>query len=425
MDRMFWIGFFIIRLIAYGLVGYVYLKLSMKLLEIRKGKLYEIIIFIFFATISTANNWIGDENTLFFIPVYLILFIMCFKGSILSKSVVSISFFTLIVPVGMVVGSYDFFTGFIQSYQLESFLKALVYLSFGLILNRLVGDYKIRLSSQLWGLISGILIGPFFAIIGLSRLGIGQAVYSSKIANETIYRIAFIILPFVVMTGIAVFMVIVLLSKHEEARERENLAIQRETYYEGLKSEQELIRTMRHDMKNHLLSVQNYISKDNTDAAREYIEKLTESPAFRQSRQISNNDVVNAIMDSKMETMAESGIELDYKIGVPEILPISDVDISALLGNALDNAIEATEKCVDKKITMRLRADKGLFMLMVKNPFSGEIIEENGRFMTIKKDKENHGFGLISISDVVKLYNGTMETKVENGEFELILSIPI
>lgn len=101
---------------------------------------------------------------------------------------------------------------------------------------------------------------------------------------------------------------------------------------------------------------------------------------------------------------------------------IAEMDLCALLGNALDNAMEAAEKSTDKTVRVRCRAEKGLFMLQVDNALAGD---EKPDLSTTKKDKTAHGFGLLGMREIAKRYGGSFEVVAANGRFELVVCLPL
>ena len=89
--------------------------------------------------------------------------------------------------------------------------------------------------------------------------------------------------------------------------------------------------------------------------------------------------------------MEREGVAADFAVSLPRDLPVADMDLCALLGNALDNAIEGSRGAGERRITIRCKADKGLFMLRVENTLGGAVQPD---LATTKTDKAAHGFGI-------------------------------
>ena len=101
---------------------------------------------------------------------------------------------------------------------------------------------------------------------------------------------------------------------------------------------------------------------------------------------------------------------------------MADTDLCALLGNALDNAIEAAAKAGDKKIFMRCRIDKGMLMLKVRNALAGDERED---LATTKPDQKHHGLGLAGMREIAARYGGILEATADGGFFELLVCLPL
>src|SRR5699024_847972 len=107
----------------------------------------------------------------------------------------------------------------------------------------------------------------------------------------------------------------------------------------------------------------------------------------------------NVVLAAKAEVMERAGIAADFAVSLPKELPVADTDLAALLGNALDNAIEGVEGAAEKRIALRCRVDKGLFMLRVENPVGAAIHPD---LATTKADKSAHGFGIPGMREIAE-----------------------
>lgn len=128
------------------------------------------------------------------------------------------------------------------------------------------------------------------------------------------------------------------------------------------------------------------------------------------------------VLTSKCEEMERLDIGVDIKISLPEHLPFADTDLCALFGNALDNAIDATKRAKNKKITLRCKVEYGMFMLLIQNPLAGDEHED---LSTTKQDKALHGFGLNGMREIVTRYGGIFDAGKKENQFELILNMPL
>lgn len=119
----------------------------------------------------------------------------------------------------------------------------------------------------------------------------------------------------------------------------------------------------------------------------------------------------------KFSIAEKKKISLDIKINIWINLPVDDSDICILLGNAIDNAIEATLKVQEKDrfINLYMRCIKNTLVITMVNSYDKTVHSVNGNLISTKKDIENHGMGLVSMKKVVDKYNGII--LIDEGKF--------
>ena len=231
-----------------------------------------------------------------------------------------------------------------------------------------------------------------------------------------------VVLPFVFLTSLVLLFAILILADHERLEQADRLAGLREVYYQGLRQQETQVRRLRHDLRNHLTVVQGLLEKGDAQGAAGYLDQMAGSPALRGGRRFCENETANVVLAAKAEAMERVSIAADFAVSLPRELPVADTDLAALLGNALDNAIEGVEGAEEKRIALRCRADKGLFMLRVENPVGTSI---NPDLATTKADKSAHGFGIPGMREIAERYGGTLEAGARDGSFELVVCLPV
>ncbi len=270
-----------------------------------------------------------------------------------------------------------------------------------------------ELPPRLWALTDLLAIPPCAAFMSVSVWARHQFEYDELIV---ITAPEWMLLGVAMISSLVMLIaVVVLMRQHSAVRERELLRA-REAYYENLEENQRQIRTLRHDMANHLQTLVNLRGEE----AENYLRQLINSPAISSETRFCENETANTILSVKAAEMREDHIPYQIDAALPGNLAIADVDLCALFANLLDNAIEASRKLPEDEsgITLTARADKGLFILKVENNYSGEILGKDGALQTSKKDAANHGLGLAGVRDIAKRYGG--EVSVEHGDGRFI-----
>lgn len=212
-------------------------------------------------------------------------------------------------------------------------------------------------------------------------------------------------------------------NKMEKQREEE-----KNRYYlrqlETMEAFSESMRSFRHDLKNHTIAMQAYLKNKQYDALEAYLTDTFIEKALSEESIHCGNTVVDSILNFKMYEAGNKGITLEAKVSIPPQLHISDSDLTVILGNLLDNAIEAVEPLTQERvIRLKISYQKGQLILSVKNPYKGELLKKGDQFITSKKDKELHGYGLSNVKHVVDKNGGTMRIQTEQQIFSVTMML--
>lgn len=195
--------------------------------------------------------------------------------------------------------------------------------------------------------------------------------------------------------------------------------------YSAYKESSEVIRRQFHDLKHQLLIIQ---LETNEEKRQNYLKEMNKAISIYSSTISTGNAVLDTILTSKNSICIENKIALTCIVDGKWLATIEVMDLCSLFGNALDNAIEATQKITDpEKRLIDLRvAKKDMFLLIkFKNTTSEILTIENGLPQTTKKNKAIHGYGLKSIELISEKYCGTMTIAIEKHWFSLTIVIPL
>ncbi len=196
---------------------------------------------------------------------------------------------------------------------------------------------------------------------------------------------------------------------------------EKEIMYEGVKK-------LHHDFKNHIICIEKLLEQEKLQLASEYIKGLKDEVVETYTWIKTGNDAIDAILNQKKSEGVKKNIDMDMKVSIPEDLNVKPLDLCTILGNALDNSIEANEKIEEKNrrnIDLKINPYKDYLFIEISNPSSANPMDEDGKLKTTKKDKENHGFGMKSIESIVEKYNGILNYEYDEGKFILNIMLPI
>ena len=184
------------------------------------------------------------------------------------------------------------------------------------------------------------------------------------------------------------------------------------------------MRGWRHDYHNHLQSLKAKLKQNQTEEALEYLNELeTDLDDIHQIVETGNINV-DAILNSKLSLAITQDIDVNVKVSIPSILPISDIDCCVLLGNLVDNAIESCQKVEGNKyIRLYIGLYKKQLYISITNATNEVVRKFDEEYITTKRG--NHGHGLKRINKVVEKYQGYINRKNEPGVFVTEIMLPM
>lgn len=191
-------------------------------------------------------------------------------------------------------------------------------------------------------------------------------------------------------------------------------------YYSVLDSQNIQMKTMLHNEKNHLSAIK---SLANSPIVNEYIDNLYGEIVAVSLFGNTKNKTLDLIINKYKHICAEENINFDVKIFASNLSHIESTDLTTLFGNLLDNAVEAAKNSREKTISLSLSKINGFDILTCKNSCDYSPLHIADKLITTKKDTKLHGFGVLSIKNVVKKYKGTYEWAFDKDNREFIVNI--
>jgi sensor histidine kinase regulating citrate/malate metabolism len=186
------------------------------------------------------------------------------------------------------------------------------------------------------------------------------------------------------------------------------------------------VRGWRHDYKNHIQTLKAYMAIGEYGKAGEYLEGLAEDLATVDTIMKTGNIIIDAILNSKISLAKSKQIEVNAKVSVPEKLSVSEIDLCVVIGNLLDNAIEACENIEsgEKFIRVFIGMKNTQLYIYIANTAPGKKQTKiNGRFASRKSGY--HGYGLARVDKTVGKYRGYVKRGSEDGAFTTEILLPV
>lgn len=182
---------------------------------------------------------------------------------------------------------------------------------------------------------------------------------------------------------------------------------------------EEQVRILRHDLKHHIGELKILSEKQDVSKIKEYIGCMEETIQNPSEIVESGNIEIDSMLNYMLKKAKKELNSVDTKIRIPEKIKHS-FDIIIILGNLLENAIEAAVYTEEKKLELDVLYKQGTLKIVIKNSYNSDIIiagETKDSFLTNKKDKSLHGVGLRSVRRIVEKYDGIMDISRSNNLF--------
>lgn len=181
-----------------------------------------------------------------------------------------------------------------------------------------------------------------------------------------------------------------------------------------------------HDFHNHIGALRQLLSHEKYREAVKYLDELQEPVQKMTDTVWTGDETVDYLINSKTATAAASGIQLHTQVEFPRNTNIRSADLCAILGNLLDNALEAARQVPEPKqrfVQLTIRRINQMLVIKVENSFSVPPIKENGSLKTAKEESALHGWGLKSAQAAAEKYDGMVQTSYTGTTFRAVVTL--
>lgn len=265
----------------------------------------------------------------------------------------------------------------------------------------------------------GIMIAIAYLNIDFASMGIGKVllIFSSILA---------------IVGSVLTFYVFDRYSSTTERLRQQELMIARmemeERYYEQVEEMNQRHASLIHDFHHYLKTIGEAAAENHDKDVLGIVSELKIQAADTETVIFCGHRLLNAILNEKRKEAGQKGIAIHITVE-PEFMvrQIKDIDLIAVTGNLIDNAMEAASGCANGyvKIYMYTQNDGSFSVMKIVNNYKDEIRQTDGIFITSKEDKRRHGFEIQNVKQIVTGYGGFLHSFYEKGVFSSLVVLPV
>jgi len=305
----------------------------------------------------------------------------------------------------------------------QSILGSVIIRIVSYVMVLILGSYKRirkggRVPSTYWLCITIIPVGTLYLLTTIF------------IENTAKPATIFIATTLVMLINFATFYLYDQIARTLSDKTEQTLMKQQNQYYENqlalMRTSLKATQTIKHDLINHITCIYILVKDNRKEETLNYLSKVVKVISSEEGVACTGNIVIDSIINFKLEEAKSHKITITTDLSIPEKMKITSFDLAVILGNLLDNALNAVKKLVNNKyIDIHIEYKKGKFILKIENSFNGIIIKKDGAITSSHRDKENHGLGLESVKTVVEKYNGSIEFEYDENKFSTMLFMDV
>jgi hypothetical protein len=176
-----------------------------------------------------------------------------------------------------------------------------------------------------------------------------------------------------------------------------------------MQESQKKLRFIRHDLQKHLNRIRNLVDNEDFQSIPDYLFEMEEAVAVKHEYSKTGNEDVDSLLNYELSRAVELGTEIIYDVNLPEKLNVSSFDITIILGNLMDNAIEALKHSERKLLKVNIQFNKGIIRIDIENTYNSSYKKKN--------DGREHGIGLMSVERALQKYHGKLDAYPEENHY--------
>lgn len=268
----------------------------------------------------------------------------------------------------------------------------------------------------------------------LQEFNINKTTYFLPYISPKIY---YILLPLIsILLGLSLIIVVYILKTMIDSEEKDKklLLIEHQfdmqsNYIDNLQKHYNDIRKIKHDIKNHIICLKSLADSNNLNEMKSYLSKLDNVVETSNFKIKTGHPISDCIINEKFNIATSKHIDFNCNFLIPKNISIDSLDLCIILGNSLDNAIEACDKItnlnIHKEINLKSYMKELYLLIEIRNSIQEPIKYVNNKIQTTKPNKLIHGIGLSSIKQIAEKYNGFVDIIQEKNFFNLSIMLQI
>lgn len=181
-----------------------------------------------------------------------------------------------------------------------------------------------------------------------------------------------------------------------------------------------------HDFHNHIGVLQRFLDTGKYEEARHYLNELQQPVRNLTEQSWTGDEAADYLIGSKKAEAEAAGIRMRVQAEYPRHANLQSADLCAVLGNLLDNALEAAEKVPEpdqRQVALTIRRIHRMLVVKVENTFAGKPVEKDGHLVSTKSGQGLHGWGIRSVQAAAEKYDGTVRTSCEGNIFRAVVTL--
>lgn len=367
--------------------------------------------------------------------IYIALLTIAFYGPVFKK------LFCYLMTVAIMVGSeflWIILMGLPSNFSMQQVKSNFVYTIFTMLCIRLITFILFTFAKRISGDSSSELTFNnllIYSIVPASTLVVMVCIAYMNIDFSTRRSIQVILIlgAFSLIVGdIMIFHIFDKYLKSVKRMKTQELLIAKlemeERHYEQIENANQEHAKFIHDIRHQINVIGEMAAENNAEDILKVLAELNVKISDTESEMLCQNRLLNAILNEKKKEAEQKHIAIKIKMEPGFCIDrIDGTDLIALIGNLLENAVEAADKCEEGFIRAYFFSQNDNYFSVVKivNNYIGDIAVENGCLKTSKNDHTRHGFGVSSVGDVAEKYGGYLKYFFENGVFTAVVILPV